>query len=217
VLWNGWRRRDATQLALGAWLLVPLAAAPYVHLPSKYLLAAAPAAALLVACEASRRSATAARALVAVTAAAGVALGVAILRADAALAGLGRRAAEEWIAPRVAARHVVWFAGHWGFQWYAERAGARPLTTTPPFPRRGDFVVSSARAWGQAIELVPGRRQLDLLQDAGPGGRIMSVRLGAGFYSNYFGLLPWAWGDEPSDRLELWSIDGPEAPSAPGR
>jgi hypothetical protein len=34
----------------------------------------------------------------------------------------------------------------------------------------------------------------------------MSFALGAGFYSNYFGLLPWAWGDDPSDRLELWEI-----------
>jgi hypothetical protein len=45
-----------------------------------------------------------------------------------------------------------------------------------------------------------------VLEDAAPGGRIMSRELGAGFYSNYFGLLPWVWGDGPSDRLELWEI-----------
>jgi hypothetical protein len=205
VLWDAWRRRDRVQLALGAWLLVPLAAAPYVHLPAKYLLAAAPAAAILVA-RAAAPAPLRGRAVVGLAALAGVALGVAILRADAALAGLGRRAAEQWIAPRVAAGQDVWFAGHWGFQWYAERAGARPLTVAPPHPRAGDLLVSSARAWGGAVELVPGRQRIDLLQDAGPGGRIMSFALGAGFYSNYFGLLPWAWGDDPSDRLELWEI-----------
>ncbi len=83
------------------------------------------------------------------TTVAGCALGFAILRADAAFADVGRRAAAELIAPRIAAGERVWFLGRWGFQWYAERAGARPVTLTAPFPARGDEVVvatASARS-----------------------------------------------------------------------
>ena len=63
------------------------------------------------------------RPILALTTIAGVTLGIAILRADAAFAGLGRRAVAELIAPNVAAGHRVWFATNWGFQWYATRAG----------------------------------------------------------------------------------------------
>ena len=76
----------------------------------------------------------------------GVVLGVALLRADAALAGAGRRAGPTLIAPRVAAGERVWFVGHWGFQWYAERAGARIVTTTPPYPAPGRSPSSAAES-----------------------------------------------------------------------
>jgi 4-amino-4-deoxy-L-arabinose transferase-like glycosyltransferase len=207
VFADGFRRRDAVQLVLGLWLLLPLAVTPYPHMPSKYLLASAPAAAILIGRSVALRSRAFSRVLVGATVAAGVALGVAILHADASFAELGRRAAAEWITPHVAAGRRVWFAGHWGFQWYAERAGARPLTSTPPYPERGDLAVSSLRSLGAGIGRFPQRRLLARIEDARPGGRIMSFALGAGFYSNYWGLLPWAWGDEVLERLELWELE----------
>ena len=30
---------------------------------------------------------------------------------------------------------------------------------------------------------------------------------GAGFYSNGWGYLPWAWGRGEIDRVELWEIE----------
>jgi hypothetical protein len=207
VLADGFRRRDPVQLVLGLWLLLPLAVTPYLHMPAKYLLASAPAVAILVGRSVAGRSRTFSRVLVGATVAAGVALGVAILRADTAFAELGRRAAAEWIAPHVAAGRSVWFAGHWGFQWYAEQAGARPLTSTPPYPERGDLVVSSLRSLGDGIRRFPQRRLLARIEDARPGGRIMSFALGAGFYSNYWGPLPWAWGEEVLERFELCELE----------
>jgi len=206
VLEDGWRRRDAIQLALGLWLLIPLPLAIYAHLPSKYLLASAPAVAILVGRALAARDAALSRALLALTAAAGIALGIAILRADAAFAGLGRRAAAELIAPNVKAGSQVWYAGHWGFQWYAERAGARCLTPSLPHPAQGDLAVSSARSFGHAIGLFSEREHLASLEEKGPGGRIMSMELGAGFYSNYWGILPWVWGDDLLDRFDLWRL-----------
>jgi hypothetical protein len=216
VLWDifadGWRRRDSLQLALGLWLLIPLAPAPYTHLPSKFLLAAVPGAALLVAREMSKLGGGRARAALGVTCALGIVLGVAILRADAAFADLGRRAAAEWIAPNVARGHRVWFAGHWGFQWYSEKAGGRILTLTPPYPESGDLVVTGyeCEPGGEIIRmLVEGRSGTHLaqLQDASPGGRVMSHEVGAGFFSNAWGYLPWGWGTKPLATFDLWRID----------
>ena len=36
---------------------------------------------------------------------------------------------------------------------------------------------------------------------------------GAGFFSNGWGYLPWAWGSDPVDRYELWVIERPSTRS----
>jgi hypothetical protein len=118
-------------------------------------------------------------------------LAVLIIRADAAFADLGRRAADDLIATRTARGQTVWFAGHWGFQWYAERAGAKPLTLHGPAPRPGDLAVSSQNALGAIIEVFQPRTLVTVLASDQPGGRIMSRAAGAGFYSNVWGYLPW--------------------------
>ncbi len=211
VFADGWRRRDPLQLALGLWLLIPLAPAPYTHLPAKYLLPAVPAAALLVAREMSRAERVMTRVALGVCCAVGLSLGIAILRADSAFAGLGRRAAAELISPRAASGQRIWFVGHWGFQWYAEKAGGRILTLTPPYPAAGDLVVTTTRseAGFEIVDMLstryPRATHLRRLEDASPGGRLMAA--GAGFFSNGFGYLPWAWSDEPLDTFDLWRIE----------
>ena len=211
VLWDivvdAWKRRDMSQGLLAAWLVVALPIALYVHMPSKYLLASAPAAALLIVTTGTRHDGRWAMGVVALSCALGLALGILILRADARFAGLGRRAATDVIAPQVAAGKHVWFSGHWGFQWYAEKAGARCLTTTPPHPDPGDVAVSSLRAFGLSINEFPNRRFVHSLAEATPGGRLMSTKHGAGFYSNGWGYLPWAWGTDEIERFDVWVFD----------
>jgi len=207
VLGEGWRRRDAIQIVLGLSLLIALPVVIYMHMPSKYLLASAPTASILVGRALAARSRTFSRAILGATVVAGIVLGLLILRADAAFSELGRRAANELIAPQVAAGRNVWFAGHWGFQWYAEKAGARCLTMTPPLPLPGDLAVSSLNSIGHAINLFPKRKLLATLEDSTPGGRIMDKSLGSGFYSNPWGYLPWAWGDDVLDRFSLWQLE----------
>ena len=137
-----------------------------------------------------------------------MALGVAILRADAAFADMGRRAAARLIAPQVAAGRRVWFMGHWGFQWYAQEAGAIPLTLTAPYPQPGDMVAVS-RYCTAGVDM---SRLLSSLQfvfvegmrDDSPGGRTM--REGAGFYSNVFGFLPWTWGTGTLEEITLVEV-----------
>jgi Dolichyl-phosphate-mannose-protein mannosyltransferase len=210
VLGDGWRRRDAIQIVLGLSLLIALPVVIYIHMPSKYLLASVPTASILVGRVFAAKSRTFSRAILGATVVAGIVLGLLIIRADAKFAELGRRAANELIAPQVAAGRNVWFAGHFGFQWYAEKAGARYLTMTPPLPLRGDLAVSSLNSMGFAknpIDLFPARKLLATLEDSTPGGRIMDKSLGSGFYSNHWGYLPWAWGDDVLDRFSLWQLE----------
>lgn len=218
VFADAWHRRDSVQLSLGAWLLVPLAPATYVHLPPKYLLAAAPAAGLIVARLMARRAGRMPTVLLGTTAALGVVLGVAILRADAAFADVGRRAAKELVAPMAQTGSRVWFVGSWGFYWYAVNAGARPVTLSAPYPEAGDIVVIGERTNPSASALRVLRRYprasfLGRIEDTRPGGRVMSQALGAGFFSNMSGYLPWAWGNDLLDRVEMWKLEAPMAAS----
>jgi hypothetical protein len=178
----------------------------YVHLAPKYLLPSAPALALVV-CHLLAREANPRTARLPLYAAgAGSLLGLLILSADARFAGMGRQAANELIAPMVARGEKVWFTGHWGFQWYAQRAGARAFYREQP-PQPGDVVVASmASDLGRQIDLVPNRQLLGSITDEEPGGRTMSKPAGAGFFSDHWGLLPWNCSHHPHERFDSFRI-----------
>jgi hypothetical protein len=112
------------------------------------------------------------------------------------------------IEPAVRSGRHVWFSGHWGFQWYAERAGARPISRTGPFPEPGDLVVSNATDLCTSVRLIPRRTLLRSLVVGGPGGRVMSSADQAGFFSSGTGYLPWSWGSGDINRFDLWKVEG---------
>jgi len=210
ILYDAWSRKDGTQIVLGLWLLVPLVALPYSHLPAKLGLVAGPAVAVLVARQFGRTVGWRSGLVLAGSSVAGLALGLAILSADGAFAGLGRRAVVELVEPHMRAGGRVWFTPHWGFQWYAQRAGAVPATVTPPYPAPGDLIVNSRNtAKGQLVSrMIVEGYNLSLLariEDSRPGGRVMTE--GAGFFSNTYGVLPWTWGEHPVDSYTLWRVN----------
>lgn len=196
--------RDWTRLFLAAWLLLPVPALGYIHLPSKYLVPCAPAAALLVVTGLRSSTEKFRGAILAGTVVAGVLTGLLILRADDNLAGALRQGAAQLIAPRSARGERVWFYGTWGFYWYAERAGARPLSTVPPLPAAGDFIVTCSSGKDAITSPGLGARPIRHLAVSAPGGRVFGGNPPAGFYSNYWGYLPWSWSREPLTTFDVW-------------
>ena len=196
------RRRLEPSAFLWVWLLIPIPIIAYVQFAPKYLLPALPAAAILAAYGLDRIASRAR--ILALLAGVGAALGFLILQADARMAGTARAAAAKLIQPRVHAGERVWFAGHWGFHWYAEAAGAVPLTVHPPFPLRGDIVVSSSvdRPAG-LLPLVP-RTLIETFGSTKPSGQVMSLH--AGFYSDLWGLLPWWWEPPLGPGFQVWRV-----------
>jgi hypothetical protein len=196
------RRRLEPSALLWVWLLVPVPIIAYVQIAPKYLLPALPAAAILAA-HGLDRLASRTRVL-AVLAGAGAALGFLIVQADAHMAGTARAAAARLILPRVQAGERVWFAGHWGFHQYAEAAGARPLTVHPPFPSRGDIIVSSSV--DRPVGLLPQvpRTLIETFGSKEPSGQVMSLH--AGFYSDLWGLLPWWWEPPLGPGFQAWRV-----------
>ena len=121
-----------------------------------------------------------------------VILGVLILLGGVRdLAQTQRQAVETLVRPHIAMGEHVWFAGHWGFQWYAEDAGAEPVTRRPPLPRPGDIVVVSLADYPRFANEWTSRTVLDRVPYTGNAiGRIMDLSAGAGFFSSRFGYLP---------------------------
>jgi len=206
VLRDAVRRADRDQLWLGAWLLIPLATLAYVHLPAKYLVPSAPAAALLVARLLPRRDGRLSPAVGWATAAAGAALSVLIVLSDSEFTDVGRRVAREWIAPRVEAGERVWYSGAWGSQWYAMQAGAMMLANSEPYPRSGDIIVTSRYAGGVSLSASSPLDSLAGMHVASRLGRVMSREAGAGFYSNWLGYLPWSWRNGEIEAVTMWRV-----------
>ena len=199
-------RRDRDQLALWVWLFLAIPVIIYVQLPSKYLLPSVPAAVLLVVREARRGTV---RWLIPSVAVAGIVLGLLILIDARDFAGAQRRAVDELILPHLKLHDRVWFSGHWGFQWYAELAGATPVTLDPPLPRPGDIIVVSQADFSRFPQTWTGARTV-LRHLSYPGnrlGRVMNVPSHAGFYSNVFGYLPWSWGSGDVASFEVWRVE----------
>lgn len=212
LLAETWSARRPFDWLLAAWIVFPLVALPYTHLPAKYLVPSAPAIAIVVA-RMLFRSMAARRATAAGLTAAllGLVLGVAVLRADARFAEIGRAFATRTVAPTVATGDVVWFAGEWGARWYAERAGARTFTVDGNLPAPGDVVVSTriGHTGGPSRRWLRSRCSLMVRQQVSEaGGRTMNAESNAGFYSSGWGLLPWAWGDGVVEAFDGWKCPG---------
>jgi 4-amino-4-deoxy-L-arabinose transferase-like glycosyltransferase len=202
---DSWRRRDGVQMFLGAWLLLALPASAYVHLPSKYLVGSAPAAAILLGMLYSRTGS--ARRFVTWTAlSAGTILSLLIITADARFAAFAERVATERVAPLVAGGTRVWSNGGWGFAWYALKTGAIPLSNKPPFPSKGDVLVSTSTAPHASLDKFPDRVLIGSVHEVSKFGQIMNYSAGVGFYSNGYGFFPWTWRNGEIEYVTIWKI-----------
>ena len=205
LIWSNLVANDRVGVLLSLWVLMPLPAVIYLHLPIKYMLAVSPAIVLLLIRTLGTVSQT--RRILGCGA---VILGcliysLVLLRADADFAEYGRRASAELIAPRVAAGERVWFSGQWGLYWYAQRAGANVSKPGEPGPNPGELLVVGLMEGGDvALKRFPNRELVDLRSYASPHGRTMGY--GAGLYSNAYGILPWRWNPSAANVYEVWRI-----------
>ena len=98
----------------------------------------------------------------------------------------------------------MWLSSQWGLYWYAQKAGAQVLRPEE-VPAPGDYLVRGRmEGWASTLKRLPPAVQVETFTVGGPCGRTMSVKDGAGLYSNTFGDLMWAWGTGEWNHYELW-------------
>jgi hypothetical protein len=179
-------------------LLVPIV---YVQASAKYVLPILPALAIA----AVRSAPSVPRSVLTAMLLGFTSIGALAAVADDRLAQAHRRLAEDVVHPLAASGRPVWFSGRWGFHWYAEAAGARPIDRGAP-PASGALVVEAAvakTAWKSPASWPV--RATHAAPDTFPV-RIMSLDARAGFYSHAWGLLPFGIGTAPLERLTVREV-----------
>jgi 4-amino-4-deoxy-L-arabinose transferase-like glycosyltransferase len=89
----------------------------------------------------------------------------------------------------------VFFEGHWGFQYYMESKGAEPLDIDHPDLQSGDFIViphNNTETRELQPDVISSEETIELPLKS--KASTISYELGAGFYSSYWGPLPFAFG-----------------------
>ena len=104
----------------------------------------------------------------------------------------------------------IWFTGHWGFQYYMEKAGGIQIDALAggwQAPRPGDIVVIPTI--NSRILPLPRRPAADqgmVLACPEPIPLRLIQSGGAGFFSSKFGFLPYSFANGPLDtfRILVW-------------
>ena len=210
-----WQRRDANSAFLALWVLGTFIFAAFLNytVNARSVLPLIPAAAIL----AARRVETTGGAvphlrlkIVAGLVVCGT-IALVVAAADAGLANSARQAAAQ-IAAQIMDKTrgpagKVWFEGHWGFQYYMEQAGALPLNLREPEFKPGDYVVMPSNNI-QTRNINPKRIVSSSEIDLQPGGFAATIdgKHRAGFYSAYWGPLPYVLARPPVERYLILQI-----------
>jgi len=205
-----WRRRDRDVILCCLWLGGTFFYSVFIYhlINIRVILPALPVAALLCARQLNRtpeggwnhkwRPSAVVWAAFAVC----FALSLCVAYADISLANSARMAAEK-IAPEKRSGRT-WFSGHWGFQYYMQARGAKPIDVGQQDFQLGDTVVTPLNATNiffpnprvdhtdQSFEL-PVSRWITT----------MRAECGAGFYADLWGPLPFVFGPVPNERYQV--------------
>jgi hypothetical protein len=138
-------------------------------------------------------------------------LSLLLARVDADFAGAQRTMARIMKTDAVDRGRLLWFTGHWGFQYYMEQAGGVALD-------------AGAGGWAAVkpgdLAVIPLNNTMQLLPPAGLRIKAAEVRMRepiplrlidvggrqAGFYASPFGFLPYAFSREPLDVFTIVQV-----------
>jgi 4-amino-4-deoxy-L-arabinose transferase-like glycosyltransferase len=126
-----------------------------------------------------------------------------IAHADFLYAKSVRASVEKTIA-RYGQAQTLWFEGHWGFQFYMEKFGAKALDLANSSLKSGDNLavpLNNSNLYSPKPEMAMRR---EILTDSQNNFiATMNKTSGAGFYGSLFGPLPFAFGPVGSERVAV--------------
>jgi hypothetical protein len=144
-----------------------------------------------------------------------VPLTLAVAFADARYAAVYRDFAGEVAPEAAAAGTTTWTVGHWGWQYYAERAGLHEYDPGATVLHPGDRLIRPRIVHQQSIAPAD-RARLTLVgerivRDTGVLATLRTVTNREGFYA-VWGGLPWTFTSAPLEVFEIWTVTDAPAP-----
>jgi 4-amino-4-deoxy-L-arabinose transferase-like glycosyltransferase len=135
---------------------------------------------------------------------------IAVTWADYSLADTARTAANVIHRDYAAAEQKIWFEGHWGFQFYMQAYGYKPVDIKTRDISAGDIIAiptNNANAIPLKEDLVSLNKTLQLT----PCRWLTTMQkdTGAGFYSHFGGPAPFLFGKIPSEVYLLYKVKSP--------
>jgi hypothetical protein len=108
------------------------------------------------------------------------------------------------------------FQGHWGFQYYMQSFGSRPIDLDNPDSSSPVMAIPENNTSTLVVPpaFVASKRVVAF--KAGAGISTMSVPMGAGFYSDIWGPLPYAFGSVPDERYAIIRLRESDEPPPEG-
>lgn len=205
------RESIADSWLLGLWVLGTFVFAGFVNwtVNARSILPLIPAAAILLTRRSERRLDLRTKNAMGVVALALIACGalsVWVATGDTELANTARRNAT-LVYQKTLGQGNIWFEGHWGFQYYMQLLGAQPLDLKNPQAQPGDFIVIPFNNYWTPetppYQLISEQR---VFLPMHTGATTISWPLGAGFYSTYWGPMPFAIGPEPLEGARILQL-----------
>jgi hypothetical protein len=128
------------------------------------------------------------------------ALSLLVSFADYQLANSARAAATT-IKEKFRGAATIWFQGHWGFQYYAQENGLRAFDSNHSQVRPGDLMVLPFNNTN-LIPIFPDKAERLTIVELPvlPWIATMNKAVGAGFYMDILGPLPFAFGAVPAEK-----------------
>ena len=207
------RRRDADSCLLFLWIIGTFIFATFINwtTSARNILPMIPAAGILIERRIQERRRLQnhiflRQILTPLVAAAVIAL--AVTWADYRLAESARTASTEVQDKYLNKRVNIWFSGHWGFQYYMQNMGAKAIDIyRSPFTS-GDIVIAPSNNSNTIYPRSEYFRLREIIKvPSGIWLTTMSCNIGAGFYSDVWGPLPFAAGTVPLEQYSIFEFN----------
>jgi hypothetical protein len=196
---------DADSILLALWILGTFLFAAFLNwtVNARSMLPLIPAAAILLARRLDENETRVASTwrptgILIVPLALSAVISLAIACGDTAFANSGRSMASIIRAQTQNQAGSILFEGHWGFQYYMQLFGARPVEYDKFAFQTGDLVVTPENATG-TFPIAPQFVASQQILQIDPHAYAATMALGAGFYSSVWGSLPFSFGRVPPE------------------
>ena len=195
-------RRDALSLVLLLWVAGTFIFASVLNwsVNGRSILPMAPAAGILIMRRIGRLHPTKdLTRYMCIPLAAALIVSLLVLFADYQLADSGRNAAGEVASSRTEEGRTIWFEGHWGFQYYMESEGGKAVEFATFEPKKGDILILPSNNTNLLIEDPDAPCVHVFIYRPIVKLSTMHKAVGAGFFSDTWGPLPFAIGPLPPE------------------